>query len=180
MVFLSEEQIKKSILPEAVVKKIMKEYVTHPVADLLRTRVTFFPNLIPHDQYLIYIGIHDGNNMYAPYRWSTKENEDINYSMRMEELVLTNKLIDNMIKAGVKPDDLQTSHYSIHEAIGRLDDTYRHCNRTALIFIVYAHMEMFLQRFRQRLRWIDGGGGESDEGSGGEEEGREESDGESD
>ena len=138
-------------LPPEIIKKIMKEYHSHPVADLLRAQVTFFPSLIPHDQDVICIGTHDGNHMYAPYHWSTKEHECLNYSMKIEEAILMNKLIDIMIQADVKPDDLHTSQNELHFAIGKLDDMYYHVNKRMLIFIFYARIDILIERFNERL-----------------------------
>ena len=145
-------------LPPEIIKKVMKEYHSHPVADLLRAQVTFFPNLIPDDQDVICIGTHDGNNMYAPYHWSTKECECFNASMAIEETVIMNKLIDVILKTSmryilVSPDD------AIISAIRKLDATYFHCNRHMLIFIASIRKEELMERLRKRLPtsdWDDG------------------------
>ena len=152
-------------LPPEIIKKIIREYHSHPVADLLRTRVTFFPNLIPHDQDIICIGIHDGNNMYAPYHWSTKEHECFNHSMKMEELVVMNKIIDVLIKMarGTTWEELEFFRF-IGYAIERLDPTYRHFNRIPILRITIDPdcWERLKERFRKRQSAVE-------EGSDGEE-----------
>ena len=138
-------------LPPEIIKNIMREYHSHPVADLLRAQVTFFPNLIPHDQDIICIGTHDGNHMYAPYHWSTKEHECINYSMKIEEAIVMNKLIDCMFQANVQPNDLQNSQYAIRLTFEKLDATYFHINRDLLSDIVCERNELLTERFNKRL-----------------------------
>ena len=168
-------------LPPEIIKKIMKEYHSHPVADLLRAQVTLFPNLIPHDQDIICIGIHDGNNMYAPYHWSTKERECFNHSMKMEELVLTNKLIDGLMKENARFNDPYSWHLAISRVMDKMDNTYFHFNRHLLIYILEQRQELLVERFRQRLRWMCGKGPvESESEEGGAESSDEESGEESD
>ena len=96
--------------------------------------------------------------MYAPYHWPTKECECFNLSMKIEEDVIMNKIIDVIFKTNMRYV-LVNPELAIVAAIRKLDDTYFHCNRHMLIFIASVRKEELIERLRKRLPtsdWDDG------------------------
>ena len=79
-----------------IIKLIMKEYHSHPTADLFKAQVSLMPGVIERDPDVILIGIHDGNHMYADNAWFTKEHECHHYSNKMEEFVVFNMFKNEM------------------------------------------------------------------------------------
>ena len=136
MVFLSEEEIKKSILPEPIVLKIMKEYIGgHPVAELFKAQVTCFANAMDHDSDVILIGTHDGDYNYADPKWFTKDCECLHYSAAMERFVVTKQLVERMVKVSTC-DVWAGSFVKMYLYVVRnLDPMYRHRHREVLDYI---------------------------------------------
>ena len=101
------------------------------------------PGVIERDPDCILIGTHDGNHMYADYRWYSKERECLYYSNKMEEFI-----VRNMIKS--KVDELKTydtfdcqEKMIMRHMLNNLDPMYIHTHRDLILNVTHNYHDLF-------------------------------------